>query len=545
MAAQLRQSKYSDLLSLHRFITQAGVAANIVTHNLLINAYCDCRKTDTALEHYNQLIKNAPFNPSPTTYRILVKGLIDNSKVEKAIEIKDDMLVKGLVADPIVYNYVMLGLVKEGDGDRALAVYEELKEKLGGFVSDGVVYGNLMKAYFLKGMEKEAMDCYADAVGENTSIKMGAVAYNFVLQALIKNGKFDEALKLFDRIMGEHNPPMKMKVNLGTFNVMADGFCELGRFKEAIEVFRKMGEKRCSPDTLSYNNLIEKLCKNGMVTEAEELQREMGEGNKPDEFTYILLMDACFEQNRADAAAEYFAKMVEADLKPNLNSYNKAVDGLIKAGKVVEANGIFSQMIERLKLEAANYEVMVRALCEASKLDELLELVGKMVRDEKVGLSSEMDEVVRDALRKEGREEDLVRVFEEKEREDREKAEALAQKERTEAAAAAAKAAALSSFSFSSLMPGAKTADASTASGETISVNGNTPIGIQEGTGEATSANASPAVDVVEEAIEVNAEAVSADGSPAVDVVEEAIEVNDLNKESKTSNEGVDEQITV
>ncbi|XP_043698272.1 pentatricopeptide repeat-containing protein At3g49240, mitochondrial-like [Telopea speciosissima] len=74
MAALLRQYRYSDLLSLHRFITQAGVAANVVTHNLLINAYCDCRKTDTALEHYKQLINDAPFNPSPTTYRILVKG---------------------------------------------------------------------------------------------------------------------------------------------------------------------------------------------------------------------------------------------------------------------------------------------------------------------------------------------------------------------------------------------------------------------------------------------------------------------------------------
>ncbi|KAK9286547.1 hypothetical protein L1049_014946 [Liquidambar formosana] len=179
LAALLRQSRYSDLLSLHRFITQAGVAPNVVTHNLLINAYCDCRKTDTALEHYKQLINDAPFNPSPTTYRILIKGLVDNNK--RSFRIPDGVF----------------------------SLYEELKEKLG-VVEDGIVYGSLMKGYFLRGMEKEAMECYAEAVGENSRIRMSAVAFNSVLDALSKNGKFDEAMQLFDRMMAEHNPPWRL-----------------------------------------------------------------------------------------------------------------------------------------------------------------------------------------------------------------------------------------------------------------------------------------------------------------------------------------------
>ncbi|KAF9594626.1 hypothetical protein IFM89_034248 [Coptis chinensis] len=115
--------------------------------------------------------------------------------------------------------------------------------------------------------------------------------------------------------------------------------------------------------------------------------------------------------------------MVESGLKPNLATYNKVVDGLIKAGKIDEANGLFSQMIVKLRLEAANFEVMLRALCEAAKLDEVLKLVSEMLKDEKVGLNSEMDELVRDALRKEGREGDLVKLLEDKEREEGEKPE--------------------------------------------------------------------------------------------------------------------------
>nr|CAD1824193.1 unnamed protein product [Ananas comosus var. bracteatus] len=64
--ALLRQARYADLLSLHRFITQASVAPTVVTHNLLLQAYCDCRKTDIALEHFRLLLKDdSPVLPRP------------------------------------------------------------------------------------------------------------------------------------------------------------------------------------------------------------------------------------------------------------------------------------------------------------------------------------------------------------------------------------------------------------------------------------------------------------------------------------------------
>ncbi|KAJ0045773.1 hypothetical protein Pint_05038 [Pistacia integerrima] len=392
MTAQLRQSKYSDLLSLHRFITQAGVAPNVITYNLLFQTYLDCKKPDTALEHYKQFINDAPFNPSPTTYRILIKGLVDNGKLEKAMELKEEMLAKGIVADPVVYSYLMMGCVRNDDSDGVFRLYEELKEKLG--------------------MEEEAMMCYNEAVGENSSVKMSAVAYNNVLDALCKNGKFDEALKLFDRMIGEHNPPKRLAVNLGSFNVMADGYCAEGRFEEAIEVFRKMGEYRCSPDTLSFNNLIDQLCKNGMLGEAEKLYGEMGEkGVNPDEYTYGVLMDTCFKEDRVDDGAAYFRKMIETGLRPNLAVYNRLVDQLVKVGNIDEAKSFFDIMVKKLKMDDASYKFIMKAL----------------------------------KLGKEGREEDLVKLMEEKERQ---KAEAKAKE--AEAAEAAKKSA---SAAISSLIP--------------------------------------------------------------------------------------------
>lgn len=313
-------------------------------------------------------------------------------------------------------------------------------------MEDGVVYGSLMKGYFLKGMEKEAMECYEEAVGENSRVKLSAVAYNSVLDALSKNGKLDEALKLFDRMTKEHNPPRRLAVNLGSFNVIAEGYCGQERFGDAIEVFRKMGDYRCSPDTLSFNVLIEQLCNNGMLSEAEELYGEMGEKEvNPDEFTFGLLMDTCFKENRPDNAAAYFRKMVDSKLRPSLAVYNRLVDGLVKVGKVDEAKSFFDLMVKKLKMDIASYEFIMKALSELGKLDEVLNVVDTLLDDDGVEFTEELQEFVKGELRKEGREDDLAKLIEGKERQ---KAEAKAKEaEAAEAAKRSARAA------VSSLLP--------------------------------------------------------------------------------------------
>lgn len=428
LAALIRQLRYSDFLALHRFITQAGIAPNIVTYNLLIGAYSDCRRTDTALEHYKSLLNDAPFSPSVTTYRILIKGLVDNNKMERAMELKDEMLEKGFSVDTKIYGFLMAGHAKSGDADGVFAVFEELREKLGvgedEVVEDGGIYGSLMRGHFLKEMEDKAMKCYELAVGEGSKVKMNAVAYNSVLEALSKNEKFDEALKLFDRMMDEHHPPEKVTVNIGSFNVMVDGYSALGKFKEAIEVFHRMGDKSCSPDTLSYNVLIEKLCNNDMLTEAKDLFRDMSENKvKPDEYTYVLLMETCFKLDRPDDAAEYYSKMIESGLRPNLTVYNKLVEGLVNVGKVDEAKGFFDIMVKKLNMDSASYQFIMNALSSSGKLDDVVKIVDGMLDEEVVVLDDEMKEFVKNLLGKEGREDDLDKLIQEKERI---KAEAIA-----------------------------------------------------------------------------------------------------------------------
>ncbi|KAL1553104.1 pentatricopeptide repeat-containing protein, mitochondrial-like protein [Salvia divinorum] len=446
MAAQLRQGKSSELLTLHRFITQAGIAANIVTYNILLTLYLDFRKLDLALEQYKQLINDAPFNPSPTTYRILVKGLVDNQQLEKAIEIKNEMETKGFKPDPTIYSYLMVGQAKNLNADGILELYEELKQKLGADeILDGVIYGNLMKGYFLKGMEAEAMEVYSKLLVEDSTVKMNAVSYNFVLEALSKNGKFDEALKLFERMKNEHDPPRKLSVNLGSYNVIVDGYCAEKRFDEAVEVFNSMGKKRCNPDTLSYNVLIDQLCSNDKLADAEELYNRMPDTNvNPDEYTFVTLIDTCLKENRLGDAAKYFGKMVESKRRPNLAVYNRLVEELVKAGEVDEAKYFFDLMVPKLRMNDDAYKFIMNALSGVGKHDEVVKIVDGMLREAPGDFTEELEEFVRELLRKEGMEDEVTNL---KLQLEKEKAEAAAK-----VAEEAAKAKASTSLAMADLL---------------------------------------------------------------------------------------------
>ncbi|CAA0824684.1 Pentatricopeptide repeat-containing protein [Striga hermonthica] len=448
MAAQLRQSKYPDLLSLHRFITQAGVASNVVTYNILFTLYLNCRKIDLALETYKQLIKEVPFNPSPTTYRILIKGLVENQLVQKAVELKNDMEKKGYKPDPTIYSYLMSGQAKNSNAELIFDLYDELKQKLGtDHILDGIIYGNLMKGHFLKGNETEAMEVYKIALVHDSPVKMNPFAYNYILEALSKNGKFNEALNLFERMKNEHNPPKTLTVNLGSYNIMVEGYCSEKKFDLAVEVFNSMGEKRCLPDTLSYNVLIDQLCNNDRLADAEELYNGMADKNiSQDEYTFATLMNACFKENRPDDSARYFKTMVDSKLKPNLTVYNQLIDGLVNAGKIDEAKSFFDMMVPKIRMNDESYKFIMKALFENGKHNEVMGIVGGMLREEPCGFTEEIEEFVREGMRIEGREDEVSDIKAEVDREKAEEAARVAaEAERAKESARAAVAALLPS----------------------------------------------------------------------------------------------------
>ncbi|XP_037473100.1 pentatricopeptide repeat-containing protein At3g49240, mitochondrial-like [Triticum dicoccoides] len=350
------------------------------------------------------------------------------------------MLASGFVGpDPHVYSLLMAGFVEAGDGAKAVELHQELQDKLGGEpVLDGIVYGSLMKAYFLTGMEEKAMECYKEVLSPESEVRFGTESYNEVLDALGKNQRLEDALNLFDRMLGEHDPPLRITVDVRSFSVMVDAYCAAGRFEDAIAVFRRMGEYKVVPDVAAYNNLIRHLGVNRLVDEAEVLHKEMGQHSLvADEETCVLLMEACFKADRIDDGISYFDRMAELELKPDASHYHRIVDGLVGLSLLDKAQEYFDQMREKeINPSIATYETLLKAYVGVgtTRLDDAAKVTKCILLDENVVFSDEMRDLLEGALRGEGREDDIAKLYEDVERE---KAEAVVRAEEEKARAEA------------------------------------------------------------------------------------------------------------
>ncbi|KAE8657554.1 Pentatricopeptide repeat-containing protein [Hibiscus syriacus] len=416
IAAMYRNKRFNEAIALfHYFFKQSDIVPNVVSYNNLINTHCDRGEVDTAIQVYHEILERAPFSPSPVTYRHLTKGLIDAGRIGEAMDLLREMLNKGHGADSLVFNNLICGFLNLGNLDKANELFDELKERC--LVYDGVVNATFMKWWFKQGKDKEAMESYKSLL--DRKFKMPPPTCNALLEVLLKHGKNKEAWALFENMLDNHTPPNSQAVNSDTFNIMVNECFKLGNFEEAIKTFKKVGTKPGSKpfamDTAAgYNNIIARFCERGMLYEADKFFQELcGKSLTPDVPMYRTMIDAYLKAERVDDALRSFTKMVESGLRVIAGLGTRVFSEFLKNGKNMEVAALLMKMEEKdPKPDASIYDVVVRGLCNADELDKSLDVLDQMMRYS-IGVTPALQEFVRVAFGKVGRNEDIDRVLNE------------------------------------------------------------------------------------------------------------------------------------
>jgi pentatricopeptide repeat protein len=375
--------RYDDAIALFKFFfEQHHIVPNVVSYNNLINAHCDEGRVDVGLEVYRRIIEIAPFSPSSVTYRHLTKGLIDAGRMEDAVALLREMLVKGHGADSLVYNNVIKGFLELGNLEKADEFFNELKERC--LVYDGVINATYMDWWFKQGKDKEAMESYKS--WQDRNFKVVPATCNTILEVLVKYGKKEAAWALFEHMLDNHTPPTHQGVNSDTFNTMVNECFREGEFEEAINTFKKAGTKPGSKpfqmDVAGYNNIIARFCENGMMKQAEEFLAALSaKCLTPDVTTFRTLIDTYLKMEEIDDVLRMFNKMADAGLRVVASFGTRVFGELIKNGKAVESAEILTKMGNKdPKPDSSIYDVVVRGLCNAGALDMGKDIVDQMMK---------------------------------------------------------------------------------------------------------------------------------------------------------------------
>eukprot|EP00250_Pteridium_aquilinum_P009139 c18466_g2_i1 orf=2-976(-) len=149
----------------------------------------------------------------------------------QALTLFQQMPTMGLQPDTVIFNTILSGLVRLGQGQQALRIFSLMVD----------------------------MGC-----------KLNVVAYNVMIDWLAKQGKVDEALRVLQCMTPAGCPP-----NTITYNSLIDGLLKANHISKALVLLREMSEKGCNPHTRTCNALMRWFVKEGQIEAAMQLLGNM------------------------------------------------------------------------------------------------------------------------------------------------------------------------------------------------------------------------------------------------------------------------------
>ncbi|XP_031125415.1 pentatricopeptide repeat-containing protein At1g62670, mitochondrial-like isoform X3 [Ipomoea triloba] len=386
-------------------VFKCGFEFNVVTFTTLIKGLFMDNKIVEAIGLFKKLVRENVYKVDQITYGTVINGLCKAGHTQNALDLLVVMQKEGPKPDTIAYNTVIDSLCKDRMVDQALGLLSEMIER--GVPPNIFTYTSLIQGLCNFNRWKEVTKVMNEMVLHN--VYPGVYIFNILADALCKEGKLESAETII-QIMIQRN----IYPDVVTYNALVEGYCLQGRMDEVRKVFGRMVESGIQPDVMTYNTLINGYCK---IKEMDEAVHLFCEIPHPNVVTYNTMLQGLFLVGRCSAALELFQEMLVAGHKPNFYTSNVLLSGLCYNGLVEEAisvyhkldrNGNGSHVYDRIvidrvckigrlniarhvfngliskgrRLAVSTYTAMINGLCREGFLDEALELLRKMEKND-------------------------------------------------------------------------------------------------------------------------------------------------------------------
>ncbi|TKY68975.1 Pentatricopeptide repeat-containing protein [Spatholobus suberectus] len=202
------------------------------------------------------------------------------------------------------------------------------------------------------------------------------VTADVAVRALCSAGRLDHAVELFKELASKHCSPDPY-----TFNSLVKHLCKSRALSTVYCFIDEMRDKfHIKPDLVTYTILIDNVCNGKNLREATRLVSVLHEeGFKPDCFVYNTIMKGYCVLSRGSEAIEVYNKMKEEGVEPDLVTYNTLIFGLSKSGRVTEAKKLLSVMAEKGYFpDEVTYTSLMNGMCRKGDARAALALLGEM-----------------------------------------------------------------------------------------------------------------------------------------------------------------------
>ncbi|XP_059661369.1 pentatricopeptide repeat-containing protein At1g53600, mitochondrial-like [Cornus florida] len=261
----------------------------------------------------------------PVCSNALISGYLKKGKLEKAVQVFDNMVQKDVVS----WSSMVDGYCKAGRIGEAKELFDRMPER-------NVVSWTAMINGYLK------IGCFEDGFGlflqmrREGIVRINSTTLTIIFEACGNLGRYREGIQMhgmilpvgfnFDVFLG--NSMMNMysrfdcidaairifhmmsRKDVVSWNSIIAGYVQAGEIEEAYELFNKMPEK----DVVSWTTMITGFSNKGWTGKSVELFKSMTE---KDDIAWTAVISGFVNNEEYEEAIRWFIQMLQTAIRPN------------------------------------------------------------------------------------------------------------------------------------------------------------------------------------------------------------------------------------
>ncbi|MQM15764.1 hypothetical protein Taro_048715, partial [Colocasia esculenta] len=390
VAVQLRINKQWDpiVLLCEWILNKSSFKPDIMCYNLLIDAYgrkSQYRKVESL---YLRLLGSQCI-PTEDTYALLLRTYCTSGLLDKAEAVFTEMQKSGITPSilhnlllnlswvicylgeksAVVYNGYIYGLVKTGNIEKALNIFQRMKKNRCRPSTD--TYTMLINLYGKASQSAMALKMFNEM--KTVKCKPNVCAYTALINAFARDGRCDKAEEVFEELQDAGHEP-----DVYAYNALMEAYSRAGFPFGSYEIFSLMQHMGCEPDQASYNILVDAYGRVGLHEDAhavfEELKRQ---GMMPTMKSHMLLLSAYSKSGNIPKCEEIITQMHKSGLKPDTFVLNSMLNAYGKKGHFAKMEEVLNAMENGpYETDISTYNVLINIYGRAgffSRMEDLFQ----------------------------------------------------------------------------------------------------------------------------------------------------------------------------
>ncbi|XAR49225.1 hypothetical protein NMG60_11032345 [Bertholletia excelsa] len=343
----------------HSLICKDGYEFNIFVASALVDMYAKCAIMTAAEKVFDRMPER-----NLVSWNSMIVGFLRNQMPDKTFGLLKETIRERLSPDQVSFSSALSACAIMGIAHNGRQVHGAVIKH--GLITFAYVKNSLIDMYCKCGALEDAVKLFQTAGDRD------AVTWNVMAMGFAQDGKFEEACNHFWIMRIEGVSPDE-----GSFSIAMHAAATLAALDQGTLIHGQIIKTGFEINTCVTNSLITMYAKCGSLFDACQVFDESEYRNV---VSWTAMISACQQHGCAEREIELFDEMLEEGIKPNYITFVCVLSACGHTGRVEEGFAYFKSMTETYNMSPGyeHYACMVDLLGRAGRLHEAKKFVESM-----------------------------------------------------------------------------------------------------------------------------------------------------------------------